>query len=78
MSKVTITFEDRENGNVMVRCEPSYENMAKALTGGLSKSNAFSMAIACANYLRDRAKAVGAGHKKSSIILPSLKPGKLH
>ncbi len=78
MSKVTITLEDKPNGQVEMRCDPSYANMAKWITGRLAQSSAFSMALAIANFVLERQKMIGAGHKKSPLILPALKPGRLH
>ena len=79
MAKVTITIEDKPGGErIEVRCSPKYAEMAKALTGGLSKSNAFSAGLAVANFLHDRAKKNAMGHKRADIIIPRLRrPGLL-
>ncbi len=70
MAIVTITLEDRDGSNdVKVSCTPKYEQMAKSITGGLTKSSAFSMALAIANFLIAREKQ-GRKAPAPTIIKP--------
>ena len=78
MAKVTITLEDQPNGTVKAVCDPSYESMAKAITGGHSTSNAFGLALKIANTMLAAAREASQGRRGSGIILPALKPGRLH
>ena len=67
MAKVTITIEDRDgSSDVKVSCTPTYEQMAKSITGRLTTSSAYSLALAIANFLIAREKQGKAA--KSPII----------
>lgn len=82
MPKVTITIEDKTDGsqNVRITSNPSYKQMAQSIVGGHAegKSPAFGMALAIANFVIEREKRISLGHPKSKLILPQLRPGKMH
>lgn len=71
--KVVINIEDKEDGSDRVRitCTPTYKQMAQAVIGGHAdgKSNAFGMALAIANFVIEREKKLGMGHKKGKTGL---------
>jgi hypothetical protein len=73
MPKVIITIEDSTDGSDRVRMtySPSVKELAQSIVGGHSdgKSQAFSMAIAIANFIIERNKRIGAGHKKGKTGL---------
>ncbi len=78
MAKVTIVIEDsNENNKVRMTCTPSYKQMAQAIIGGHERSAAFAMAVAIANFIVERDKKIAMGHKKSNLIIPRLKPGRM-
>lgn len=78
MAKVTITLEDKPGGRVEVICNPKFEEMAKAITGGLSQSDAYGMGLFLANALLKRFRDLRQNRPMGKLILPALKPGRLH
>jgi hypothetical protein len=82
MSKVIITIEDSNDGSDKVRMtySPSAKQMAQAIVGGHSdgKSQAFSMALAIANFILDRQKKLGAGHGKGKLGIYIPKGSRIH
>lgn len=71
MPRVTITIDDALDGSDKVRMtySPSAKQMSQAIIGGHSdgKSQAFSMALAIANFILDRQKKLAAGHSKGKL-----------
>ena len=77
--KVVIELTDMPDGTVRTVCTPSFKQMAQATVGGHVDSKAYGMALRIANEL---IAASRAAHKssilRSPIILPKLKPGRIH
>lgn len=71
MAKVTITIEDKPNGTVATRCDPSFEMMMKIFTRSNDATAAHTYALCAIN-------AINALSKKSrdvKLILPRTKSG---
>lgn len=71
MARITITIEDKPNGSVATRCDPSFEMMMKIITRSSDATAAHTYALAAIN-------AINALSKKSrdvNLILPRTKRG---
>ena len=64
MSKIVITIEDMPNGNVSIKSNPTFEEIAKKDLSGETLSNADGYAIAMLN----RARQIGKSTESTNLI----------
>lgn len=67
MAKIVITVEDKLDGNVEIKCEPTFETMAMMINSGHKSTPAHGYALAMIHTARDVSKA-----NKIPILIPRL------
>jgi len=71
MAKVTITIQDKENGNVDFHSEPSFELMMKIITRSEDCTAAHVYALTAINAVREMSKK----GKNVHLIIPRVRKG---
>lgn len=67
MAKITITIEDKLDGNVKIVCTPTFETIAMMINSGEKTTAAHGYAMAMVHAARDVSKA-----NKIPILIPRL------
>jgi hypothetical protein len=70
MAKVTITIEDKEDGNVKVVSDPNFETLMMMDMSGHRLTNAHGYAMAALLRIRERSKEIGQLNGRSIIHVP--------
>lgn len=64
MAKIVITIEDMPNGNVSIKSNPTFEDIAKKDLSGETLTNADGYAIAMLN----RARQIGKSKESTNLV----------
>lgn len=67
MATIKITISDKLDGNVEIKCEPTFETMAMMINSGHPSTPAHGYAMAMIHTARDVSKA-----NKIPILLPRI------
>lgn len=68
MARITLTIEDKPNGNVSVIADPTFETMIKMNISGDNLTSAHGYALSCINHIRRLSKS-----GKGDLIAPMPK-----